>query len=171
MAISFYKVLEKAYWFIGNRDSIAYLYGGDGRICTEEYWKKWLLKYPKRIPEEKQEAIHDFTIGKRVFDCSQLVVECCQCPDMSSSTLIKRCNPVLEDLSLGPEASILWKTGHVGLDIGKGWALDIPTEGQSVRVRRISEGGWVKSGQLWVYVNYKNAIAMDPNRFEVEKGD
>lgn len=161
---SFYKVIEKAYWFIAQRDSIAYLYGGDGRICTDEYFSQWLLKYPHRIPEDQQEKIRDFTVGKRIYDCSQLVVECVGCPDMTSGGLIARCNPVLEDLSLGPEASILWKKGHVGIDIGCGWAVDIPTEGQTVRVRRVNEGGWQKSGQLWLYVNYNGARAMDPNR-------
>ena len=40
--LSFYKVIENAYRFIENRDLIAYLYGGDGRICTEEYFEQWL---------------------------------------------------------------------------------------------------------------------------------
>lgn len=162
--ISFYKVLEKAFWFISQRDSIAYLYGGDGRICTDEYFNQWLLKYPNRIPEDRVDYIRNFTVGKRIYDCSQLVVECCRCPDMTSAGLIKRCNPVLTDLALGPEASILYKKGHVGLDLGCGWALDIPTEGQSVRVRRVSDGGWTQSGQLSIYVNYTGARAMDPNR-------
>lgn len=162
--VSFYKVLQKAYWFLENQNSIAYLYGGDGRICTEEYFNAWLLKHPNRIAPEDVDRIRDFTVGKRIYDCSQLVVECCQCPDMTSGRLIATCNPVLEDLAKGPEASILWKQGHVGLDIGKGYTLDIPKEGQTVRVRKIEDGGWKKSGQLWLYVNYNNADAQDPNR-------
>ena len=162
--LSFYKVIERAYGFIANRDSIAYLYGGDGRICTEEYFYQWLLKYPKRIKEEDVERIKDFTVGKRIFDCSQLVVDCIGSPDMNSLTLIRTCNPVTEDLSAGPEASVLWKPGHVGLDLGAGYALDIPCEGQSVRVRKLSEGGWKKSGQIWKYVNYTGARVNDPNR-------
>ena len=162
--ISFYKVIQKAYWFLENRDSIAYLYGGDGRICTEEYFDQWLLRYPKRIRPEDVDRIRDYTVGKRIYDCSQLVVDCCQCPDMTSKGLISRCNPVLEDLSLGPEASILWREGHCGLDLGAGYAIDIPKEGETVRVRKISEGGWKKTGQLWLYVNYTGARAQDPNR-------
>lgn len=164
MSRSFYKVIEKAYWFIANANSIAYLYGGDGRICTDAYFDLWLQRYPHRIPEDRVDYIRNFTVGKRIYDCSQLVVECVGCPDMTSQRLINCCNPVTEDLSAGPEASILWKKGHVGLDIGCGWALDIPKEGETVRVRRVSDGGWTKSGQLWLYVNYNGARAMDPNR-------
>ena len=162
--LSFYKVIENAYKFLENRDLIAYLYGGDGRICTEEYFEQWLKKYPNRIAPADLDRIRDFTIGKRVYDCSQLVITCFQCPDMTSAGLIKRCNPVTLDLSMGPEASVLYKKGHVGLDIGCGYAIDIPTEGQTVRVRRVNEGGWTQSGQLTIYCNYNGARAMDPNR-------
>ena len=161
---SFYKVIERALWFMANRDSIAYLYGGDGRICTREYFDAWLLKYPYRIPEDQVDRIRDFTVGKKIYDCSQLVVDCIGCPDMSSQKLINICNPVSDDLASGPEASILWKKGHVGLDIGMGWAIDIPKEGETVRLRRVADGGWTKTGQLWLYVNYDGARAMDPNR-------
>jgi len=162
--LSFYKVIENAYKFLENRDLIAYLYGGDGRICTDEYFNEWLKKYPNRIAPAEVDRIRDFTVGKRIYDCSQLVVTCFQCPDMTSAGLIKRCNPVIEDLALGPEASVLYKRGHVGLDIGCGYAIDIPCEGQTVRVRRVNEGGWTQSGQLTIYCNYNGARAMDPNR-------
>ena len=162
--LSFYKVIQNALDMLASRDTIAYLYGGDGSICTETYWKRWIARYPNRIPEAEQEKIHDFTIGKRVYDCSQLVITCCGAPDMTSKRIIDMCNPVTEDLAAGVEGSILWKPGHVGIDIGYGYAIDIPTEGQTVRIRPISVGGWKKSGQLWTYVNYMNARAMDPNR-------
>lgn len=162
--ISFYQVIKNAYEFIGNRDLIAYLYGGDGRICTDAYFDAWLKKYPNRIAPSEVDRIRAYTVGKYVYDCSQLVVSCFQCPDMSSAGLIKRCNPIFEDLSKCPEASILYKKGHVGLDIGCGYSLDIPTEGQTVRVRKISEGGWTQAGMLTMYCNYDGARAQDPNK-------
>lgn len=158
--ISYLDVLKEAEALIGlqlrslteeGRPYVTYLYGGDGRVATEAYIKSLMALYPVHFRGLDRDAIIRHCKGTHVLDCSQLIVALTDAPqDMSSGTLISRCTYKTTP-EKGVEGSLLWKPGHVALDLGKGYCLEAVGELRDLQVNKIAGRGFTTSGRLpWV---------------------
>ncbi|MBQ1552058.1 MAG: hypothetical protein IIZ66_00805, partial [Clostridia bacterium] len=61
-------------------------------------------------------------------------------------------------LAEGVAGSVLWKEGHVGLDIGYGASLQIGSYGNTIRLAMIGDDPWTSS-HLITGVDYAGADA------------
>lgn len=133
------------------RPYVAYLYGGDGRIITEAYIRQLASYYPSHFQGIDLDALSRHARLAHALDCSQLIVGLTDAPgDMSSGTLIAKCTYTTTP-EKGVEGSLLWKPGHVGLDMGKGYCLEMVGEFRDLQINKISGRGFTRSGRLpWV---------------------
>lgn len=133
------------------RPYVAYLYGGDGRVITEAYIRQLAASYPVHYKPLDIEALIRHAKGAHALDCSQLIVGLSDAPnDMSSGALISVCEYTTTP-EKGVEGSLLWKPGHVGLDLGKGYCLEMVGEFRDLQINKISGRGFTRSGRLpWV---------------------
>lgn len=157
-----------------NRDGFAYLYGGNGEyIRTKDEAKAIVEKMWAAYPSHFQAAViktgHtkdeliEHIVGKRVMDCSALVCYVSQGTDwgklsvkydLNSSGLISVCHDITTP-KLGVCGGLLWKQGHVGIDVGGGVFVEAANEFVDIRLRNIT--GFTKSGRL-PWVNYGRMI-------------
>lgn len=155
--LTFEDVKKRALQLYAHRDEFAYLYGTDGQIATEELIERQFKKYPGHFATRDLNAIREYTLGKVVFDCSGFIHTIFDAPDKTSLGIITDCSDVSTDLAAGVEGSVLFKPGHVGLDIGAGVFIDTATECDTFRLKIIREYDWVKSGKWIHYADYTGA--------------
>ena len=155
---------------MANRDDFAYLYGGNGeylatRGAAENMVRKMWNAYPDHFRKYVTDTGHtieelvDHVLYKRVADCSGAVCWLTQGKawgslsvklDMNSSRLISVCEEITTPAK-GVCGSLLWRPGHVALDVGGGAFVEFAAEFADVRLRPIKDGGFQQSGQLpWV---------------------
>ncbi len=151
------EVCKTALKMFAHRDEYAYLYGTDGETGSDSLVDKMVAAYPSYFSGKDTAAIKEYVRGKTCYDCSGWVHTLFGAPDMNSTSIINDCTNVSTDLVAGVAGSVLWKSGHVGIDFGYGFCLDIPTELQTIRLRKISECDWTKSGQWTKYCDYTGA--------------
>ena len=151
------EVIKRALYDYVHRDEIAYLYGTDGQIGSDELVDRQVATYPSHFAGRDIQAIKAHVRGKRCYDCSGWIRILFDAPDMSSSGIIGDCSFTTSDLVAGVAGSVLWKPGHIGLDVGYGYCLDIPTELNTIRLQKISEYNWTTSGQWEKYCDYEGA--------------
>lgn len=145
------------YYAQTGRPYATYLWGGDGQRADDDLVYRLYKTYPwhfDQVLKQKGKTLQqlmDHVRGTFVFDCSGLACVMSESPyDMASGSLwnncIKKTNPVD-----GPKASLLWKEGHVGLDMGTGYVLEMVGEFDDLRLSRIRSRDFTKSGQLpWI---------------------
>ena len=155
--LTYEDVIKRAMQMYVHRDWYAYLYGTDGVVCTDELVDRMVKRYPSHFNGRDIQAIKDYSRGKVVFDCSGFIHSIYDAPDMNSTKLISVCTNVTSDLASGVEASILWKRGHVGQDVGHGCFVDIASELDTFRLKVIREYNWEKSGMMTQYCDYTGA--------------
>lgn len=151
------EVIKEALKMYVHRDQYAYLYGTDGETGSDALVEKMVAAYPSHFSGVDISALKDDVRGKTCFDCSGWLHTLFGAPDCSSSGCINDCSYTTNDLVSGVAGSVLWKQGHVGLDIGYGFCLDIPTEFATIRLQKISEYNWTKSGRWEKYCDYDGA--------------
>lgn len=151
------EVIKSAMYMYVHRDKYAYLYGTDGETGSDALVDRQVATYPAHFAGMDINAIKANVRGKTCYDCSGWIHTLFGAPDMSSSGVIADCSFTTSDLVAGVAGSVLWKSGHVGLDIGYGYCLDIPTELQTIRLQKISEYDWIKSGRWEKYCDYTEA--------------
>lgn len=131
-----YEAVQRFYDFYFARDTIAYWMGAKGEILTYERMDElvsWNPEYFARYDAETLARLKAWSVGKIGFDCSGLVCACFKIQGLSSWTLREHMKYVtgVKDCKAG---SILWKPGHVGLDLGFGACGQIGREGETVRI-------------------------------------
>lgn len=154
------EAIKKALEVLQHKDQYAYFMGAKGEVLTDarmdllmNVYKDYFSKY---TAAEKQD-IKNWSRGKIGFDCSGFVGYCIGDHSYSGSQ-IDHCKKKTTILANGVAGSVLWKPGHVGLDIGYGFFLHFPVEKQSCTLGRIREYNWQLSGES-SYVNYTGADA------------
>lgn len=151
------EVIKSALYMYVHRDEYAYLYGTDGETGSDTLVDKMVAAYPSHFSGVDTTALKNDVRGKTCYDCSGLIHTLFGAPDMSSSGIIGDCSYTTADLASGVAGSVLWKSGHIGLDIGYGYCIDIPTEFNTIRFQKISEYNWTKSGRWEKYCDYTGA--------------
>ena len=155
-------VIKDALFYLVHADRYAYFYGAKGvRLTDAEMNYLWNAEpeyFSRYKSEEEKKRIFDFSRGKIGFDCSGYISRVTGCPGNSTS-IFERCRQKSSDIYQGPAGSILWTPGHVMLDIGYGYFLEIAKEGQSVEMHRISEeiNRISQTGLLSGWIDYTGA--------------
>ena len=148
----------------GERAPYAYLYGGDGRVADAKYVRSLVKQYGKAhfnaLFKRTGKTVDDLiqhVEGKNVFDCSQAVVYWTDAPqDMNSTALINSCALIVPPAN-GLAGSVLWKPGHVALDVSCGMCVDFGEEFIDMRMYQLRKGLFEKSGQL-PWVDYRGTL-------------
>lgn len=154
----------------GDRERWRYVYGGNGeflatRGAAEAFVRRMWNAYPAHFKATVTGTGHtvdeliDHVTGCRVADCSGLVCLLTQgidpndprTPyDMASGSLISVCHDITTPRT-GVCGGMLWRIGHVGLDVGGGYEVEASNEFVDLRLLRISSTKFTKSGRLpWV---------------------
>ena len=155
--LTFEDVIKRALQMFAHREWYAYLYGTDGQTCDDVLVDRMVKKYPGHFVNRDIEAIKAYSRGKVVFDCSGFIHSIFGAPDFNSSGIIQTCDNVSEDLAAGPEGSVLYKPGHIGIDIGHGCFIDIAGELDTFRLKVIREYDWKKTGTWNRYCDYNGS--------------
>lgn len=155
------QVIKDALYYLVHKDEYAYFYGAKGQKLTDAEMDRLIAEEPeywKRYDEATIKKIKKYSKGKTGFDCSGYIARVTGCNTYSGG-IWTRCSKKTSDLYAGPAASILWKPGHVSLDIGYGYFLHFPSELHSCEIGRISEniGFFEQTGQLVTYIDYTGA--------------
>ena len=154
-------VIKDALYYLLHKDEYAYFYGAKGQKLTEAEMERLINEEPeywKRYDADTIKKIKRFSKNKTGFDCSGYIARVTGC-NTYSGAIWSRCSKKTKNLYEGPAASILWRPGHVALDIGYGYFLHFPSELHSCEIGRISEmpDFFEGSGQLVTYINYDGA--------------
>ena len=163
------RVCKDALLVYAHRDNYAYLYGANGEKpanvteATKLVNSLWNM-YPSHFQQTvinaghtKKELIYHI-VGRQCFDCSSFICAVTQSDypnlkvarDYNSSGLIGQCK-IITTPAKGYAGSVLWKNGHVAIDVGYGICVDFGYEFADCRQYATPEGNFQKSGQLpWV---------------------
>lgn len=159
-----------------------YLYNSNGEIldtydkaylACKTNWELYPAHFEKYVTQQgyKFEDLVEYVKGKKVFDCSSLVLAFSQCEgdiydfyvkqDMSSGTIRQKMYDVTS-IADGLWGQVLWREGHVGIDIGNGIICDDACEFVGIRqyLWYSQEGyntGFVDSGKL-PWIDYTGSI-------------
>ena len=175
-----YHVVRDARLIYLNRDRFAYLYGANGerpstygaaKALVDALWsaypdhfEQWVIGQGKT----RNQLIYHI-IGKICYDCSSFVCAVTQSEadiydlkvktDYSSTSLHKLATDKTTPAA-GLWGNVLWKQGHVAIDVGNGLAIDFGAEFADCREYRLSDPESTKftdSGSL-PWVDYTNGI-------------
>lgn len=144
-----YDIVKTALNWYQERDSVAYWMGAKGEVLTNKRMDelvKWNPEYFKKYTPERLAELKKWSLGKVGFDCSGLVSVCAGLKGLSSWTLWDRTvnRTSVRECKAG---SFLWRPGHIGIDIGYGYFIDIAAEGQTVRLLPNSKGTFTNGGE------------------------
>ena len=149
--IPFYEAEKKAWQIIADPESYAYFYGAKRVILTdhimESLWQQYYEEYNYKFADDKKE-IFNWSRGKIGLDCSGFVGHCVGELWSYSKALIDHCPYVTDNLAEGLECSVLWKPGHVGLDMGRGYVAEFGRYKHSIEINRIKERDFKLSGRI-----------------------
>lgn len=152
-------VVKNGLKMLVNKDEYCYFYGAKGEKMDRETMERLYTAYPARYAgwtAEEKERLFSFCEGKIGYDCSGFVGVLTG--DMSySGALISHCL-ITTTPQNGVAGSVLYKNGHVGIDIGYGYFLHMPSEFRTVEIGKISEYDWEKSGEHQL-IDYTGASA------------
>ena len=159
----FTEPIKTALTMYRNRSQYCYLYGAKGaKLNSRQDILNFFAAEPQYFSKysdaEKEQIIRN-SIGKTAYDCSGFTGHCTGDQQWSTGQ-INNCS-VITTPREGVAGSLLYTTfggkgRHISLDIGYGWCLDMGYEStdavvarndHSVRLTRISETAWEKSGR------------------------
>lgn len=144
-----YDIVKRALNWYQNREDVAYWMGAKGETLTMRRMQELVSAYSdyfsKYTPERLAELMA-WSKGKIGFDCSGLVSVCAGLKGLSSWTLWDKTvnRTTVRNCKAG---SFLWRPGHIGIDIGYGYFIDIAAEGQTVRLLPNSKGTFTNGGE------------------------
>ena len=149
-----YMILRRAYNLYLNRDNICYFYGAKGQVMTDAAMDALIKAEPEyfaQYSEDEIKKIRKYSKGKIGYDCSGFVGACVGVMEWSGAlwshcvnkTTVKQCKA----------GSILYRKGHVGIDLGYGMAMDVPKEMHSIEIFRNSPSDrkFTGAGEYYLY--------------------
>ena len=150
----------------GDTAPYCYIYGGNGEVMTEKRVRALVKRYAKphfddlfKRTGKTVDDLVQYCDGKRGLDCSGFIclVTGAQ-QDLNSYGLINACKMRVQP-SAGVAGSVLFKPGHVALDLGAGMCAEFVEEFKDMQINRIAERGFTISGQL-PWIDYRGASNM-----------
>lgn len=177
----------------------AYIWGGLGSPITETTIKRAEAQYPKNTASGYAATARKLAGDPRAFyfDCVGLIKAILWgwngdasksyggavytsngVPDIGADTMIKACEEVSTDFSAIVPGAVVWLSGHIGVYIGGGLAVECtPKWSGGVQITAVSNIGtragynarkWTKWGKL-PYVSYEEEIDMEDLRAVVRE--
>lgn len=143
----FDSVIKKAYEIYLARDSYCYLMGGKGQVVTDaviDNLIKWYPEYYSKYTDEDIKKIKNYSRGKIAYDCSGFITALTGDASYSGDQF-SHCKQN-ESLASGVAGSLLWKPGHIGIDVGYGLFMHFPVELKTCELGWIRNYNWQKSG-------------------------
>lgn len=145
-----YDIVKNALNWYMERDNVAYFMGAKGEVLTDARMDELIRWYPDHFAQydaDKIKKIKQFSRGKIGFDCSGLVSKCVGLSGLSSWTLWDKTTnrTTVKNCKAG---SLLWRPGHIGIDIGYGYCIDIPIEGQTIRIIKNTSSSFTNGGEF-----------------------
>lgn len=150
--------IKKALNIYWRRNEYAYFYGAKGQMLTESVMNYLIRCYPEhfgRYSAEELAKIKAYSSGKIGYDCSGFTGACTG-SWKNSAGQIAECVEVTDNLVSGPAGSLLYRPGHIGIDIGYGYFLHCPNEGRTIELGKILAYPWEKTGQS-ILLNYEGS--------------
>lgn len=148
MAKSWIDVVKGALNLLYTRDDIAYFYGAKGQRLTDDVMNILWNSYPGyfcKYNDDQKQYIFDYSRNKIGGDCSWLTGTLFG--DMTYSGAQREHCSAITTPKDGVAGSLLYKPGHVGVDIGYGYFIHLPEEGRTVELGKISDYNWTESGR------------------------
>lgn len=145
-----YEAVQRFYDFYFARDTIAYWMGAKGEILTYERMRELVAAYPdyfSRYSSDQLESLMWWSAGKMGFDCSGLMCACFRTPYEMSSWTLREHMAVTHPVKECKAGSILWKPGHVEVDLGFGATGGIRSEGKTIEINDNGVGGFELGGE------------------------
>lgn len=156
--IESYMLLRAAFKLYVNRYRYIYFYGAKGELMTDPVMNQLIETYPefygKYSPEEIEE-IKKNARGKIGVDCSGFITLISGIYG-SSAMLWEKCTDKTTPRD-GKAGYMLYKKGHVGIDIGYGYEMEIGRVNCTFEINKISDRDFVSSGALPNY-DYGKAV-------------
>ena len=159
-------VRKDALQIYSHKENYAYLYCANGEIGTtalvNSLWNTYYDHFKKYVLDtgHTKEDLIKHVVGKKCYDCSSFICTITQSeyPNLSisqdmNSTSLKKHFAVTRTPVEGTASSILWKKGHVALDLGSGMAMDFACEFVDMRLYPIADGNFTLDGEL-DYIDY-----------------
>lgn len=149
-----YQAVQRFYDLYFGRDKIAYWMGAKGEILTMQRMNELVEAYAdyfSKYTPDQLEALKRWSLNKIGYDCSGLVCACFGTPyEMSSWTLREKMVKVfgVKECKAG---SVLWKKGHVEIDLGFGASGGIRSEGKTIEINDNGTAGFQLGGELEGY--------------------
>ena len=153
-----YMIVRKVFRMYCDRHRYAYFYGAKGELLTDEkmtelintYWKEYYNRYTAKQLEEFKR----FSLNKIGYDCSGLITALTGKQGYS----VKLYEDTIDKTTPenGKAGYLLYKRGHVGVDIGYGFSLSIGSMGSSIEIAKIQDVGYTNSGAFRDY-DYNDA--------------
>ena len=153
-----YEILRKALALYVDRDNYCYFYGAKNIVLTDAVMLRLIREEPdywKRYTDGQIKRIMDFSRGKIGLDCSAFVGLCVGKMEWSGA-LIEDCVKYTSPKN-GKAGCVLYKPGHVQLDLGYGYTIGIQKEMETIRIDKIDSIGFTKSGEFKGY-DYTEAV-------------
>ncbi len=140
-------VVKNAMAIFYHRDRFTYCLSGDGQKADEFQYN---YDYYKSYHNNKSFAhwLRDGASGKYVFDCGGFVTAVTGMNIYLTSSDLRGKGLHRTTPEKGVAGSMLWKAGHVGIDIGYGYFLHFPDYDHTCELGKISQYDWKESYQL-----------------------
>lgn len=145
------EIIKKALEMFLHSDTYAYFYGAKGQVLTDnlmEYLWNTEPEYFKKYTDADKKRIFAYSRGKIGYDCSGFIGYLFG--DMTwSAGIWEHCYDKTDNVYEGVAGSVVYKPGHIGVDIGYGYYLHMPSEMHSVCLGRFKENtvDWKGSGK------------------------
>lgn len=153
-----WQICQKAFKLYNERENIAYFYGAKGEVLTDEVMDYLIQAEPdhfKRYSATELKKIKNFSRGKIGYDCSGFVSVCVGVKGWSSASLWDKTKNrgTIAEVKAG---SLLYRKGHIGIDIGYGQCMQIGIEGDTITIVPNTSLGFTAGGE-WYNANYSEA--------------
>lgn len=152
------KLVKNAYDIFANRDKYTYnleccgeLAESDRAKALYEYYYEYGKTHPGfnngNVPTKPYAEWLKENKGKRCFDCSGFVDYCLGYTTHKYASGYFPKSKINESMAAGVAGSLLWKSGHIGIDCGYGVFLDFPKYNESCRLstHRTRPDYWTQS--------------------------
>lgn len=158
------KTIQEALWLYINREGITYCLGCSGEVVGRDknvenqfkyyYNHDWKNKIGQGLEgwNENMNADQAWALwsnkhkGKMAFDCSGLLCFCIGYKGVHKYTSWDfQKMKANESCAAGVAGSALWKKGHVALDIGYGYLLEIGEYNKTIELNKISQRAFTSS--------------------------